>query len=135
MADNGLASFQRRFGSMAATMRANIGGDLVKAAEEIAETVAALAPKDQGALAASVEVTGPGGTTPAYSQPGGSLVVPEGAAAVTVGNNEVRYPHLVEHGTIKTAPQPFFWPGVNLTWPAAAKIIKAGIRRAVRGQA
>lgn len=135
MADNGLASFRRRLNAIPENIKAEIRGDLVRAAEEVADAVRTFAPKDSGELANSVAVTGPGGTTPAHSQPGGSMVVPDNSAAITVGNNDVRYAHLVEFGTIKAAAQPFFFPAWNMSRKQAVKTIGAAVRRAVRGQA
>lgn len=131
----GLKSFQDRLRGLPHLVREALGRSAVEAAEEVAETVRALVPVDEGKLRASVEVTGPGQSTPAYGYPGGSFLVPDNAAAVTVGNSDVRYPHLVEFGTVKTAAQPFFFPGCRLSKQAAAAKIKAGIRRAVRGGA
>ncbi len=91
-----------------------------------------LAPEDTGALEESITVTPPGQATPEYSQPGGSRVAGELEAIVTAGNEDVRYPHLVEHGTTKTHAQPFFWPGFRLTRKRAANRIKGAISRAVR---
>lgn len=51
---------------------------LLKSAKEFAGTAKALAPKDTGALADSVVVTGPGETTPPHSQPGASRVAGHG---------------------------------------------------------
>lgn len=129
----GLASFQKRLRDMPAQARMHLGDGAVAAAEEVAGTIRALAPVDEGDLAASVAVTGPGLATPAHSQPGGVMVVPENAAAVTVGNSDVRYPHLVEHGTVKMAAKPYFWPGYRLSKQAAAQKIKAAMRRAIKG--
>ncbi|EYD73613.1 Phage protein, HK97, gp10 [Rubellimicrobium mesophilum DSM 19309] len=92
----------------------------------------ALAPEDEGDLKASIAVTGPGQQTPPYSQPGGSMVVPENAAAVTAGNSEVRYPHLVEYGTKLQRAQPYFWPGFRLSRKKAANRIKRAIGKAIR---
>ncbi|NBZ87908.1 HK97-gp10 family putative phage morphogenesis protein [Stagnihabitans tardus] len=133
MGANGLASFKARLSGIPAAVRETLAGDLVEAATDVAAAVARIAPRDEGDLAASVAVTGPGQPTPEYSQPGGSFVVGTNAAAVTVGNSEVRYPHLVEYGTTKAPAQPFFWPAVNVTRGAVKAKIKAGMRRAIRG--
>lgn len=129
----GLKSFQQRLRELPERVRAELGGGALEAAEEVAATIRALAPVDEGALVASVAVTGPGGTTPPYSQPGGSKTMGENEAAVTVGGPDVRYPHLVEYGTVKAAAQPFFWPGWRLSRSGAAKKIKAAMRRAIKG--
>lgn len=133
MTDNGLASFRARLSGIPAALRVGIAPDLLAAANLVADEVERIAPRDEGNLAGSVAVTGPGQQTPAYSQPGGSMVVASDAAAVTVGNSDVRYPHLVEYGTTAAAAQPFFWPAVNITRKAAAKLIKGGMLRAIRG--
>lgn len=129
----GLKSFQDRLRSLPVIVREELGRGAVEAAEEVAGTIRRLAPVDKGDLAASVTVTGPGQPTPPNSQPGGSMTVPENAAAVTVGNGEVRYPHLVEFGTVKAPAQPFFFPGFRLAKAGAAKKIKAAMRRAIKG--
>lgn len=105
---------------------------VVKSAEEVADMQRRLAPEDTGGLKDSITVTQPGQTTPPYSQPGGSRVATELEAIVTAGNSEVRYPHLVEHGTTKAAAQPFFWPGFRLTRKRAADRIKRAVGKAVR---
>lgn len=114
---------------------------VVKAAHEVAELQYVLAPKDDGDLAHSIEVTPPGGTTPAYSQPGGQQVAREGQAIITAGNTKVRYAHLVEYGTAPhinagqfagtenpgTKAQPFFFPA----WRALKKSSAAKVSRAI----
>jgi HK97 gp10 family phage protein len=129
----GLKSFQMRLRDMPDRVRLELGAGAVAAAEEVAGVIRTLAPEDEGALVASVAVTGPGQATPPYSQPGGSMTVPANAAAVTVGGPDVRYPHLVEFGTTKAAAQPFFWPGYRLAKKRAADKIKAAMRRAIKG--
>lgn len=128
----GLASFQNRLRRLPQQVREGIAPDLVAACEDIAEVQRILAPEKTGALMASIVVTGPGEATPPYSQPGGAQVVPDNAAAVTAGNTDVRYPHLVEFGTTRTAPKPFFWPGFRMTRDQAAAKIKNAMRRIIR---
>ncbi len=135
MADNGLASFRKRLRDLPEAVRRNIGPDLVAAAEDMAASMRQLAPKDSGDLVASIAITGPGQQTPPYSQPGGSLTVPENAVAITVGNSEVRYAHLVEYGTTRTAPKPYFWPAFRLGRAQAVKRIGQAVKSAVRGEA
>lgn len=119
---------------------------LEKSADEIAAVMQATAPVDDGDLRDSIKVTGPGLSTPPYSQPGGSMVVPELTVAITAGNSEVRHAHLVEHGTAPhanggalggtqhpgTAPQPFFWPSFRLVRKRALARIKRAVGKAVR---
>lgn len=87
---------------------------LIKGAEEVAELQRQLAPKDEGDLADSIAVTLPGQSTPPHSQPGGSRVAGENEVLVTAGNSGVRYPHHVEHGTVKMEARPFFFTGYRL---------------------
>lgn len=130
--DGGLSKFQRRMQAIPEAVLDAVKPALVKAAHLTAGVQRGLAPVDTGALAGSVTVTGPGMATPPYSQPGGSKIVPENSAAVTAGNSEVRYAHLVEYGTEDTPAQPFFWPGFRLTRKRAAAQIKRAISKAIR---
>lgn len=100
----------------------------VKSANVIAALQKSFAPVDDGDLRDSIEVTLPGGRSPAHSQPGGSESVPLGAVLITAGNSKVRYAHLVEYGTAPhtlggvfagaehpgNPAQPYFWPGYRL---------------------
>ncbi|WP_323009832.1 HK97-gp10 family putative phage morphogenesis protein [Paracoccus sp. (in: a-proteobacteria)] len=160
MNDGGLSSFQRRMRAVPQAAREAIKPVLVKQADEMAGAMRALAPVDDGDLKASIAVTGPGLATPAHSQPGGAMVVPENAVAITAGNSDVRYAHLVEFGTAPhevtkgassrslkgkarnamglgnqhpgASPQPFFWPAFRLHRKKALGAIKRGIGKAIR---
>lgn len=132
MTDGGLSSFQRRMRAIPEAARLAVAPALVRAGDDVADAIRALAPVEDGDLRASVAVTGPGQATPPYSQPGGAAVVPENAVAVTVGNDAVRYAHLQEYGTANAAAQPYFWPGFRMARKAAAAKVKAAIGRAVR---
>ena len=128
----GLASFQRRMRAIPKAARAAVAPALAQGAYEVAEAIERLVPEDTGDLKGSVAVTLPGKPTPPYSQPGGSRTLGELEAAVTVGNTDVRYPHLVEYGTTQTQAQPFFWPGFRLARGKAERRIKAAIDKAIR---
>lgn len=130
--DGGLKSFQKRMAAIPVAARAAVQPALVKGAEEIAAIQRGLAPRDEGDLINSIEVTGPGQNTPPYSQPGGAMVVPENMAAITVGNTDVRYPHLQEFGTTNHPAQPFFWPGFRLGRKRALNRIKRAVGKAIR---
>ncbi|MEF2074354.1 HK97-gp10 family putative phage morphogenesis protein [Consotaella aegiceratis] len=132
MDDGGLSKLQKRFAAIPGDVRAAGQKSALKQAEAMAATMRRLAPEDSGDLKDSITVTPGGQSTPPYSQPGGAAVVPENAAAVTVGNDDVRYPHLVEHGTKNTPAQPYFWPAVRLHNKKAKVAIKSAIRRAVK---
>jgi hypothetical protein len=106
---------------------------ILKSAEEIAGLQRTLAPVDAGDLRDSIAVTAPGQSTPAYSQPGGSRVAGALEAVVTAGNSDVRYPHLVEYGTVNAPAQAYFWPGFRLGRKRAATRIKRAVSKAVKG--
>ena len=128
----GLKSFQARMRAVPKAARAAVRPALLSAGQDVADTIESLAPEDTGDLKGSVAVTGPGETTPPYSQPGGSMTMPETTVAVTVGNSHVRYPHLVEYGTANAPAQPFFWPGFRLSRKKAQAKIKRAIGKAIR---
>jgi HK97 gp10 family phage protein len=122
----------RRMNAIPKKVREAVKPALVQGANEVATAQRALAPVDTGALKASIAVTPPGMSTPPYSQPGGSQVASSLEALVTAGNSDVRYPHLVEYGTIDTLAQPYFWPGFRLTRKRVAGKIKRAIGKAMR---
>ena len=130
--DGGLSRFQKRMRAIPQQVREAVVPALKDSAHEIADMIERLAPEDTGALKGSIAVTPPGQSTPAYSQPGGSRVAGPLEAVVTVGDSDVRYPHLVEYGTADTPAQPFFWPGFRLSRARAEKRIKSAVRRAVK---
>lgn len=130
--DGGLSRFQKRMNAIPEAVRKAALPAIQKSAEEIAATMRSLAPKEEGDLRDSIEITGPGQTTPAYSQPGGSQVVPENSFAITVGNEDVRYPHLQEYGTTRHPAQPFFWPAYRMNRKRAESRIKRAISKAVK---
>lgn len=136
--DGGLARFQARMEAIPRAARQAVKPALVKAAQDVAGLQRALAPEKSGDLKASIHVTGPGEATPAYSQPGGSMIAPPNAALITVGNADVRYAHLVEYGHgngfngSTVPPHPFFWPGFRLGRKKALAAIKRAIGKAVR---
>jgi HK97 gp10 family phage protein len=113
-------------------VRAALQPELMKNGENLAVTARILAPRDTGALQDSIAVTAGGENTPPYSTPGGRIVVPEMAVAVTAGNKDVRYAHLVEHGTAEAAAQPFFWPAFRMMRKKIAGRIKRAAAQAVK---
>jgi len=132
--DNGLTRFNARMEAIPKAVREAVKPALMASGNELADAMKTLAERsrDTGDLIDSITVTGPGQSTPPYSQPGGSKVVPENAVAVTVGNSDVRYPHLVEHGTKDAAAQPFFWPAFRLYRKRIQRRITRAISKAVR---
>jgi len=122
---------------------------LIKSADELASVAKSLAPEDKGDLIASIEVTPPNGTTPAYAQGGGRSKANENQALVTVGNSDQRHGHLVEFGTKPhknggqfegtdhggTDAQPFLLPAVRLTQARNRRRIGRAIGVAMRNAA
>lgn len=133
-ANRQLARLERRLMAVPKKVREDVQPALLKSGHELADAMKRLAERsrDSGDLIESIEVTPAGRSTPPYSQPGGSKVVPENAVAITVGNDDVRYPHLVEYGTEKAPAQPFFWPAYRLLKRRIQRRIKRSISKAVR---
>lgn len=137
--DGGLSSFQRRMQAIPIAARNAVKPALMKSAYEIQDTMEALVPEKTGDLKNSITVTGPGEATPPYSQPGGSMTVPENAVAITVGSTDVRYAHLVEYGHTngfqgtQVPPRPFFWPAFRMKRKRVSNLIKRAIGKAVKG--
>ena len=78
---------------------------------------------DEGDLRDSITVTLPAQSTPPHAVTGGQRVAAENQVLVTAGNSDVRYPHHVEHGTVKMDAHPFF--------NVAYRLKERGIRRTV----
>jgi HK97 gp10 family phage protein len=127
-----LLRLERRMAAIPAAVREAVAPAVVKAGERLAATMRQLAPEDTGALKESIAVTLPGHMTPPYSQPGGMRVAGELEVLVTVGGEEVRYPHLVEYGTSDTDAQPFFWPAVRMDQKTNRNAIRRAAAKAVR---
>lgn len=130
--DGGLGKFRSRMRAMIAAGKSAAGPALLQGGYEIAEAIEALAPEDTGDLKGSIAVTPAGRSTPPYSQPGGSLIVPENQVAITAGNSDVRYSHLQEYGTLSQPAQPFFWPGFRLARKRAENRIKRVLAKSIR---
>ncbi|TYB85525.1 HK97-gp10 family putative phage morphogenesis protein [Oceaniovalibus sp. ACAM 378] len=105
---------------------------LIKGAQDVEAAMELLVPEDEGDLLGSIQVTGPGETTPPYAVGGGSMTLPENMAAVTVGNTDVRHGHLQEFGTVHHEAQPFMLPGFRIAKPKAQRRITAAISKAIR---
>lgn len=129
-----IARLKARFNAVPVRAREAAQESLLKSGNELADLMRSLAEssRDTGALIDSIEVTPGDANTPPFSQPGGSTVVPENAVMVTAGNSEVRYPHLVEHGTSEADAQPFFWPAFRMLRNRIKNRTARDIRKAVR---
>jgi hypothetical protein len=110
---------------------------LIQSGNELADRMKALVPVETGDLRDSITVTPPGGTTPPFSQPGGSRVAAENQVLVTAGNEDVRYPALVEYGHRTpdggaVPAHPYFWPAFRLSRKRIANRTTRAVRKAVR---
>lgn len=130
--DGGIGRLNRRLAAIPGQVREAAQKAVVRQANTMAKAMKAKVPIDTGKLRDSIVVTHPDARTPPYSQPGGSVIVPEMTAAITAGNKDVRYAHLVEYGTAKAHAQPYFWPSVRERNKPAQKAIKSAISRAVK---
>jgi HK97 gp10 family phage protein len=105
---------------------------LVKGAQDIADTMEALVPEDDGDLLGSIAVTGPNETTPPYAAGGGSVTLAATQAAVTVGNTDVRHGHLQEFGTVNHEAQPFMRPAFRLKKAKVQRRIATAVNKAIK---
>lgn len=123
---------KKRLAAIPKAVKLAVQPALIQSGNELASRMKALAPVDTGDLRDSIAVTLPGQSTPPYSQPGGSRTAGETEVLVTVGNDDVRYPHLVEYGTAEASAQPFFWPAFRLTRKRITNRIKRAVSKAVK---
>lgn len=134
--DGGIGRLKNRLAAIPRNVKDAVQPSLLKQANTIADTMRRFAPDDPATdapdLKSSITVTPGGGQTPAYSQPGGAMTVPENAVAITVGNTDVRYPHLQEYGTKHHPAHPFFWPAFRIHRTKVQRAIKSAVGRAVR---
>lgn len=105
---------------------------LIKSAEEVAANMHVFVPKDEGDLDASIAVTGPGESTPAYAAGGGKRTAGPNQALVTVGNEDARHGHLQEFGTSHHEAQPFMRPAWRIAKPRIERRIKRAITTAIK---
>ncbi|MGV8832157.1 MAG: HK97-gp10 family putative phage morphogenesis protein [Devosia sp.] len=131
-----IARLKARFNAVPVAAREAAQASLRKSGDELADLMRTLAEssRDTGALIDSIKVTPGNMNTPPYSQPGGSTVVPENAVMVTAGNQDVRYPHLVEHGTSEAEARPFFWPAFRMLRDKIKRRTGRDIRKAIRAE-
>lgn len=130
--NNGSAALEKRLLAIPQEVLDQLQPALVQGAEEIASNMRALAPVDEGDLQASIAVTGPGETTPAYAVGGGKRTAGPNQALVTVGNENVRTGHLQEFGTVNHEAQPFMRPGFRLAKPRVMRRIARAIGKAIK---
>lgn len=123
---------KRRLDAIPRAVKAAVAPALITAGRDLSVTIRLLAPVDSGDLRNSIHITAPGETTPPYSQPEGSTTAGENQVLITAGDSDVRYAHLVEHGTADAPAKPFFWPAYRLQKKKLSNRIKRAIRKAVR---
>lgn len=125
-------ALSRRLEQIPAEILVALRPALVQGAEDVASNMRALVPVDEGDLKASIAVTGPGGTTPAYAQGGASVTAGVNQALVTVGNPEVRTGHIVEFGSVKMDARPFMRPSFRLAKRKVENRITRAISKAIK---
>lgn len=128
----GLDRLKARYARLPEKVKKAAAKEVVAQADRLAGRMRQVVPVDQGDLKDSIAVTTAGNRTPSYSHPGGSHVVPEGAAEVTAGNNAVRYAHLVEYGTRHSNADPFFWSTVRTNRKRVTRAISKAVRDELR---
>lgn len=126
---------EKRFRALPRELQKNVADAVEKGADDVAGQARRFAPVDTGDLRDSITVTGPGGTTPPYSQPGGSQTMGPMQSMVTAGNKDVRYAHLPEYGTTTMKAQPYFWPAYRLHKKRIVRRIKTAVGKALRRDA
>jgi HK97 gp10 family phage protein len=129
-----LLRLEARMEAIPKAVREAVKPALEKSGLELVGAMKALAERsrDSGDLIDSIQMTPGGHSTPPYSQPGGSMVVPDNSVAITVGDARTRYGHILEYGSTRTVAQPFFWPAVRLLRKRATTRIKRAISKAVK---
>lgn len=136
----GLARLQRKLDRMPKVAKETIRQRMEEAAEEIVAMMKRLAPvlkepdprRRPGALRDSIGWTW--GKKPKYAVALASVKASlAGDLTITIyaGNNEVRYAHLVEWGTVKMKAQPYFF----VSWRANRKSAQRKVRKALRDAA
>jgi HK97 gp10 family phage protein len=130
--DGGIGRLTQRLTAIPRSVKEAVHPALIKQGEMIAGTMRQLVPVDTGELKDSITVTPPDSSTPPYSAPGGSFIVPETSVAVTVGGEDAKHAHLVEFGTVKMPAQPFFQPAIRMTKKKAIRNLKSAVSRAVK---
>lgn len=124
---------QKQLESIPAEIVKELEPALVQGAQEVASVMRLLVPEADGDLKASIAVTPPNQTTPAYAEGGGKRTAQANQALVTVGNENVRHGHLQEFGTVKQEAQPFMRPAARIAKPKALRRIGRAVGKAIRG--
>lgn len=128
------AALQKRLSAIPQEILEALRPALMQSGKEVATAAKtfAEASRDTGALIDSIEVSGPGETTPAYAEGGGKRTAGPNQVLVTVGNETQRHGHFIEFGTVKQEPQPFLLPAVRTVKPRFDRRMNRTISTAVR---
>lgn len=121
----GLSQLERKLRAIPKATRVEIRGVLEKSATEMVSLAKTLAPSDQGDLQASIK-----------QEPGRNdlaVVVKAGGEATT--RNGYDYSLAIEHGTVDTAEQPFFWNSYRAIKKRAKGRATRAIKKAARAAA
>lgn len=121
----GLAALNKKLAAIPKATRAEVRSVLVKSAAEMVALAQAIVPQDDGDLKASIR-----------QHPGKhdlAVVVRAGGEVTT--KNGYDYAIAVEHGTVDTTEQPFFWPAYRAVKKRAKGRATRAIRKAARAAA
>ncbi len=144
----GLKELNEKLRRMPIAAKETARASVMQGATDLVNLQRQLVPVDKGDLRESIVATPPGGTTPPYSQPGGSKTAGPLQAIVTAGNTNVRYAHLVEFGVAPHvngglfqgsqnpgAPaQPYFWPAYRALRTRIRSRISRNINKAIKDE-
>lgn len=126
----GLDKLNRRWSKIPARVKAEVSKELEKQAQDIVDDMfSSIQRHITGDLGGSIAWTwgdAPKGTMTIGTVGGKDY----GTMRITIyaGGKETFYARLVEFGTVKNRPKPFFFP----VWRARRNKVKAGIRRAMK---
>ena len=126
------ARLDRKLKRLPDTTRSHIKAQMGTVADEVVRMMKSLAPKDSGALAASIGWTwgkapkGAGIVASVKSSLGGDLTI-----TIYAGDAEAYYARWQEFGTVDTPAHPYFY----VSWRANKKTAVRQVRKAVRDAA
>jgi HK97 gp10 family phage protein len=128
VSNNGLADFQRRLAALPKAIKVGVQPALDASANELVTVQRALAPRDDGALQASIKWSSTGELSRQVTAGGETTTRPvrDGVDA------SYDYSLGVEFGTQKSSAQPFFWPGYRLVKKRIRSRIKRAISKSVK---
>lgn len=130
----GLKSWEQRLRAVPSKVKAEVRIALEKSANEIVATAKQLVPVDSGALRDSIGWTW--GAAPKGSMTLGKVQTAPNSdrLAITIyaGSSEAFWARWVEHGTVDTPAQPFFFPAYRMHRRRARNRINRAIRKGLK---